>query len=66
MTEEQQRIYRIVVISLIIFFAIGLFLMARFLRTQLKTATQVSEQALTEGASAIDMEAYKKVIHRFE
>jgi len=62
----KDRIYKLIVIGMLIIFGVGLFLSIRFLRAEINSATHPITEINQLSSGFLNTDAWQKIKHRFE
>ena len=62
----KDRIYKLIVIGMLLIFGLVFFFSVRFLRAQISAATHPLSQIQQDSSGALDLDSWEKIKHRFE
>lgn len=62
----KDRLYKLIVIGMLIIFGAGLFLSIRFLRLEINAATHPFTEINQLSSGSLNTDAWEKIKHRFE
>ena len=62
---EEKKLFKFIILGLILLFAIGIFFSIKFLKSEINTATNPSSAAKITTQDSLNS-GYSKILHRFQ